>query len=95
MEGGGGYGSGGGGGGRSCTYRYTVTTRMTPASRWAAMRAIFNISLIMRDKVTRPQRLKRKESRSGFESRSFRLPAQRLTARPNWLTCSASLLGEN
>ena len=22
------------------TYRYTVTTRMTPASRWAAMRAI-------------------------------------------------------
>ena len=34
----------GGGGGegeeRSYTYRYTVTTRMTYALRWAAMRAI-------------------------------------------------------
>ena len=28
------------------TYRYTVTTRMTPAPRWAAMRAIqFNVSV--------------------------------------------------
>ena len=26
--------------GRLYTYRYTVTTRMTPALRWAAMRAI-------------------------------------------------------
>ena len=43
------------------------------------------------DKVTRqcPQTttfLKRKESRSGIEPRSFRLPAWRLTARPNRLT---------
>ena len=43
------------------------------------------------DKVTRqcPQItifLKRKESRSGIEPRSFRLPAYRLTARPNQLT---------
>ena len=30
--------------------------------------------------------LKRKESRSGIEPRSFRLPAYRLTARPNRLT---------
>ena len=30
----------GGGGGRLYTYRYTVTTRMTSALRWAAMRAI-------------------------------------------------------
>ena len=37
-EGGGEYG--GGGRGRSYTYRHTVTTRMTPALRWAAMRAI-------------------------------------------------------
>ena len=37
----GGRGNGGGGIGRLYTYRYTVTTRMTPASlRWAAMRAI-------------------------------------------------------
>ena len=39
-----------GGGKRS----YTVTTRMTPALRWAAMRDIyFNVLLIVRDKVTR------------------------------------------
>ena len=43
------------------------------------------------DKVTRqcPQTttfLRRKESRSGIEPRSFRLPALRLTARPNRLT---------
>ena len=29
-----------GGRGRLYTYRYTVNTRMTPALRWAAMRAI-------------------------------------------------------
>jgi len=29
------------------TYRYTVTTRMTPALRWAAM-SHFNVSLIVR-----------------------------------------------
>ena len=31
---------GGGGRGILYTYRYTVITRMTPALRWAAMRAI-------------------------------------------------------
>ena len=48
----------------------------------------FSVSLIMRGKVTRqsPQLLKRKESRSGIEPRSFRLPAYRLTARPNRLS---------
>ena len=34
-----------GGRGRLYTYRYTVTTRMTPALRWAVMRAIFNVSV--------------------------------------------------
>ena len=38
RRGGGGYG--GGGRGRLYTYRYTVTTRMASALRWAAMRAI-------------------------------------------------------
>ena len=33
-------GYGGGGRGRLYNYRYTVTTRMIPALRWAAMRAI-------------------------------------------------------
>ena len=52
----------------------------------------FNVSLIGRDKVTvidsvhKPQLLKRKESPSGIEPRSFRLPAYRLTARPNRLS---------
>ena len=45
------------GGGRGILYtcRYTVTTRMTPALRWAAMRAIlmFHNIIIVRDKVTR------------------------------------------
>ena len=36
----GGTGYGGGGRGRVYTYRYTVTTRMTSALMWAAMRAI-------------------------------------------------------
>ena len=35
-----GRGYGGGGRGRLYTYRYTITTRMTSALRWAAMRAI-------------------------------------------------------
>ena len=54
----------------------------------------FNVSLIVRDKVTRQcpqtQPLKRKESRSGIEPRSFRLPAYRLTARPNQLSIVCS-----
>ena len=50
------------------------------------------------DKITRqcPQTttfLKRKESRSGIEPRSFRLPAQRLTARPNRLTRDGCMVG--
>ena len=36
----GGKGYGGGGRGRLYTYRYTVTTGMTSALRWAAMRAV-------------------------------------------------------
>ena len=36
-------GSGGGGRGRLYTYRYTVTTRMTSALGWAAVRAILVI----------------------------------------------------
>ena len=94
-------GRGYGGVGRVYTYHYTVTTRMIPALRWAAMRAILMFQQGVMDKVTRqcPQTTtfsKRKESRSGIEPRSFRLPAYRLTARPNWLSkadvCSVDLL---
>ena len=34
-----------GGRGRLYTYRYTVTTRMTSASGWAAMRAVLTFQL--------------------------------------------------
>ena len=77
----------GGGRGRLYTYRCTVTTRMTHALRWAAMRAILmfhNCEGQSQDSVHRPQLLKRKESRRGFEPKSLCLPA--VTARPNWLT---------
>ena len=62
------------------TYRYIVTTRMIPALRWAAMRAILMFQSEVMDKVTRqyPQTttfLRREESRSGIEPRFFRLPA--------------------
>ena len=34
---------------REYDYRYTVTTSMTPALRWAAMKEHFKISLIVRE----------------------------------------------
>ena len=83
----------GGGEGRIYTYRYTVTTRMTSALRWAAMTAISMFQKEVRDKVTRqcPQTttlLKRKECRSGFEPRPFRLLSYRLIARPKREFCA-------
>ena len=42
-----------GGRGRLYTYRYTVTTRMIPALRWAAMRAILMFQQEVMDKITR------------------------------------------
>ena len=49
-------GYGGGGRGRLHTYRYTVTTRMTPALRWAAMRAILMFrGTKSQDSVHKPQ----------------------------------------
>ena len=48
----GGRGYGGGGRGRLYTYRYTVTTRMT-CIKMGSVESDFNVSLIVRDKVTR------------------------------------------
>ena len=63
---------------------------MTSALRWAAMRAVLMFRWLWGtkspDRVHKPQLLKRQESRSGIEPRSFRLPAYRLTARPNRLS---------
>ena len=44
---------GGGGRGRVCTYRYTITTRMT-CMKMGSDESRFNVSLIVRDNVTRP-----------------------------------------
>ena len=49
----GGRGYGGGRRGRLYTYRYTVTTRMT-CIKMGSHESHFNVSLIVRDKVTRP-----------------------------------------
>ena len=40
-------------GGGLYTYRYTVTTRMASALRWAAMRAVLMFRYEVLDKVTR------------------------------------------
>ena len=53
MGGGGGGGMEVGGRGRLYTYGYTVTTRMIPALRWAATRAILMFQSEVMDKVTR------------------------------------------
>ena len=57
-----GYGGGGGGEGDYIyTYRYTVTTRMTSALRWEAMRVILMFHICEgQDSVHRPQLAKRK-----------------------------------
>ena len=79
-----------GGGGREYIPIATLSPPEWPALRWAAMRAILMFHHLWgtksQDSVHRPQLLKRKEGRSGFEPRSFRLPAYRLTARPNRLS---------
>ena len=59
-----------------------------PCIKMGSDESHFDVSLIVRDKdrVHKPQLLKRKESRSGIEPRSFRLPAYRLTTRPDRLS---------
>ena len=69
--GGGGYG--GGGRGRLYTYCYTVTTRMTPALRWAAMRAILFFSMKKwtksQDSVHKPQPFRRERRAEAVSNR--------------------------
>ena len=65
---------------RLYTFHYTVTTRISPVLiKMGSDESRFNVSLIVKDKVTRqcPQitNFDEKESRSGFELRSFCLPA--------------------
>jgi len=76
-----------GGEGDYYTYRYTVTTRMTLALRWAVMRAVFNASLIVRDKVTRqcPRTTIYEEKGEPNRIRT-EVPLLTSLARPNRLT---------
>ena len=62
------------------TYRYTVTTRMNPALRWAAMSG-FSVSLIVMDKATRqcPQTTTSEESGELKRNRTEVLPLTSLT----------------
>ena len=71
------------------TYRYTVTTRLT-CTKMGSDESHFNVSLVVRDKVTRqcPQTttFEEKGELKRYRTESFRLPAHRLTARPNRLS---------
>ena len=85
-----------GGRGRLYTYRYTVTTRMTSALRWAAMRAILMFQEEVMDKVTKTVSTNHNLSEEKGEPKRYRtedLPLTSLTARPNRLTVVNILRG--
>ena len=83
-------------GGRRCGKRKSIYLSIhchhqnDPCIKMGSDESHFNVSLYRgtksQDSVHKPQLLKRRESRSGIEPRSFRLPAYRLTARPNRLS---------
>ena len=87
----GGKGYGGGGRGRVYTYRYIVTTRMT-CIKMGSDESHFNVSLIVRDKVTNKtvstnhnfRRERRAEAVSNRGPSAYQPNA--FTARPNRLT---------
>ena len=83
----GGRGYGGGGRGRVYTYRYTVTTRKT-CIKMGSDESHFNVSLIVRDKVTRqcPQTTTSEEKGEPKRYQTEVLPLTSLTARPNRLS---------
>ena len=72
-------GSGGGGRGRLYTYRYIVTTDQNDfCIKMGSDESHFNVSVGSDGQRQCPQTttfLKRKESQSGIEPRSYRLPA--------------------
>ena len=77
-------GYGGGGRGRVYTYRYAFTTRMT-CIKMGSDESHFNVSLIVRDKVTRPRPQTTTFEEKG-EPKRYRtevLPLTSLTARPD------------
>ena len=79
-----------GGRGRVYTYRYTVTTRTT-CIEMGSDESHFNVSLIVRDKVTRPcpqtTTLEEKRAAAAVPNRGpSAYQPTRLTARPNRLS---------
>ena len=72
------------------TYRYTVTTRMTPALRWAAMRGIlmFHNCEGQSHKTVSADHNLSEEKGEPKRYRTEVLPLTSLTARPNRITVS-------
>ena len=73
---------GGEGRGRLYTYRYTVTTRMIPALRWATMRAILMFQQEVMDKSHRTVSTNHNLSEEKGETKRYRtevLPPTSLT----------------
>ena len=90
-----------GGGGEITSYHYTVTARMTLVLIWAAMMRAISVNLHFincegqshnETVSTDHDILKRKRSRSAFQSRSLCLQAERLTGRPNRFTVALPLV---
>ena len=77
----GGRGYGGGGRGRVYTYRYTVTTRMT-CIKMGSDESYFNVSLIVRDKLTRPCPQKTTTDEEKGEPKLYRTEVLPLTSLP-------------
>ena len=80
------------------TYRYTVTTRMTCIKMGSDESHSVNVSLIVRDKVTRqcPQTTTSEEKGEPKRYRTEVLPLTslyRLTARPNRLSAKGERVG--
>ena len=91
----GGRGYGGVGRKRAYTYRYTVTTRMTYI-KMGSDESHFNVSLIVRDKVTRPcpQTTSFKEKGEPKRYRTEVLPLTSLQPVFKWANVSfANLIG--
>ena len=78
-------GYGGGGRGRLYTYRYTVTTRMT-CIKMGSDESHFNVSLVVRDNVTRqyPQTTTFEEKEEPKRIRTEVLPLTSLKPVLNW-----------
>ena len=82
-------GYGGWGRGRLYTYRYTVTTRMTPALKMDSNESHFNVSVGSDGQSHKTVSPNHKPFEKKGEPKRYRtefFPLTSLTARQNWLT---------